>query len=247
MPLKEEFRRQGDFLFKYRSYLPIFILLIGLAVFLLELNKGRIFESSEFRTIQYLGLVVSLCGLFIRFLSIGYAAENTSGRNTSEGQIADTVNKTGLYSICRHPLYVGNFFMWLGIAIWTHNPWFVVCFILFYYLYYERIMYAEEEFLREKYGKEYVDWATVTPPFIPKLSSWKSSSSRFNFKKIIRQEKAGILNLFLVFFIFSLTANVFLDQGIEGVKSDIWTLLFGIALLYYILIKALQKLTKVLS
>ncbi len=247
MPLKEEFRSQGDFLFKYRSYLPIFILLIGLAVFMLELKNGRIFNSSEFRTIQFLGLGVSLFGLLIRFLSIGYAAENTSGRNTSEGQIADTVNKTGLYSICRHPLYVGNFFMWLGIAIWTYNAWFVVCFVLFYYLYYERIMYAEEEFLREKYGQEYVQWASVTPPFIPKLSSWKSSNSPFNFKKIIRQEKAGILNLFLVFFIFSLSANVYSGLGTEVISSDIWTLLFVAAFIYYVLIKGLQKLTQILE
>jgi hypothetical protein len=34
MALKEEFKIQGDFLFKYRSYLPLIILGVGLAVFI---------------------------------------------------------------------------------------------------------------------------------------------------------------------------------------------------------------------
>ena len=73
---------------------------------------------------------------------------NTSGRNTSEGQVADTINQTGMYSMVRHPLYVGNFIMWLGIALFTASIWFVLLFIAVYWLYYERIMYAEEQFMR---------------------------------------------------------------------------------------------------
>ena len=34
--------------------------------------------------------------------------KNTSGRNTHD-QVADSLNTSGIYSIVRHPLYVGNF------------------------------------------------------------------------------------------------------------------------------------------
>ena len=39
MALQEDMRQQGNWLFKYRSYLPLFILVIGLALYILkELN-----------------------------------------------------------------------------------------------------------------------------------------------------------------------------------------------------------------
>ena len=57
--------------------------------------------------------------------------------------------------------------MWLGAALLIANAWFVVVFILVYWVYYERIMYAEEQFLRRKFGTVYTDWAAHTPAFIP--------------------------------------------------------------------------------
>jgi len=82
-------------------------------------------------------------GLFIRAYAVGHTPANTSGRNTKE-QLADELNTTGIYSMVRHPLYLGNFFMWLGAAVLTKNGWFIVAFILLYWIYYERIMFAEE-------------------------------------------------------------------------------------------------------
>ena len=70
----------------------------------------------------------------------------------------------------RHPLYLGNFFMWLGVAMLTENTWFSIAFVLFYAFYYERIMYAEESFLRAKFGKTYLDWAAQVPAFIPSFT-----------------------------------------------------------------------------
>jgi hypothetical protein len=67
---------------------------------------------------------ISLIGLAVRIYTIDYTPDNTSGRNTSE-QVADTLNRTGIYSIIRHPLYVGIFLMWLGIAFVVQNFWFI--------------------------------------------------------------------------------------------------------------------------
>lgn len=91
-------------------------------------------------------------GLIVRVVTVGYTPANTSGRNT-ETQVADTVNQLGIYSTVRHPLYVGNFLMYLGLAMLTHNIWFVLIYILVFYLYYERIMFAEEQFLRKNLVK----------------------------------------------------------------------------------------------
>ncbi|MGC9453013.1 MAG: methyltransferase family protein, partial [Oceanipulchritudo sp.] len=49
----------------------------------------------------------------------------TSGRNTKQ-QVAYSLNTTGFYSVVRNPLYLGNFFMYLGIALFTHHWWLVL-------------------------------------------------------------------------------------------------------------------------
>lgn len=59
-------------------------------------------------------IAVSLFGLLIRAVTIGFTPKGTSGRNTKEGQVAEVLNTKGIYSVVRHPLYLGNYFMWLG-------------------------------------------------------------------------------------------------------------------------------------
>ena len=238
MPLREELRVQGDFLFKNRSFLPVLIIIPGLIVFIMGIPNFD--ESFSFQW-ELICLAIALIGLFIRFIAIGYSADNTSGRNTSEGQIADHINTTGPYSAVRHPLYLGNYFMWLGIACLTRNFWFVAAFTFVYWLYYERIMYAEEEYLRDKYGDRYADWASKVPAFIPKLGQWKKSHLSFSWIKIIRQEKAGILNLFLVIFIFKLLEAYFRHNDLMQVSRPWFYMLCG-SLLWYVLVKVIQKM-----
>ncbi len=245
MPLREEFKSQGDLLFKYRSFWPIIIILLGLFVFVRnQTSELQFFKGASEHGYWLFCIGISLFGLLIRIITIGYSSDNTSGRNTTEGQIADDVNSTGIYATVRHPLYVGNFFMWLGIACFTQTIWFIVAFVLMYWLYYERIMYAEEEFMRGKYGEAYVGWAKGTPAFIPALSKWKKPANTFSWIKIIRQEKAGILNLCIVVFVFIFIAG-YLKTGDFTLNKSFGILGFGLT--YYIIIKLIEKSTSLLK
>ena len=185
---------------------------------------------------EWVCIAIALSGFLVRFIAIGYSSDNTSGRNTAEGQIADSVNKTGFYSMCRHPLYLGNFLIWVGIAAFTQDLWFIVAFILAYWLYYERIMYAEETFLISKYGVN---------AFWPALGKWTKPKNSYSLVKIIRQEKAGLLNLFLVLFIFKQLALYFMEGSFE-VKMNFFTYAFAASIAWYIIIKLLQKTTNLL-
>ncbi|WP_292010435.1 isoprenylcysteine carboxylmethyltransferase family protein [Chryseobacterium sp.] len=132
MALKEELERQGNWLFKYRSFLPLSILMLGVLVLIQTSLKNS--DSVCTKYYEVLCLLVSTIGLVIRIYTVGYTPKNTSGRNTSEGQVAETLNTSGIYSIVRHPLYLGNFFMWLGPAMFTENIWFIISFVLFYWI-----------------------------------------------------------------------------------------------------------------
>ncbi|MFV0522626.1 MAG: methyltransferase family protein [Mangrovibacterium sp.] len=211
MTLQDKFESQGNWFFKRRSFLPLGILTIGIAMDInTELHpqlfaiKGSSYES-YYETIC---LLISLLGLYIRIYTVGYTPPNTSGRNTFKGQIADILNTTGMYSIVRHPLYVGNFLMWLGIAMITYNVWFIVIFCLSYWIYYERIMYAEEQFLKRKFKESYLKFAENVPTFTPRFHSFIKSDLPFNWKKVLLKEKNGFFALFLIFTIFDIVGEL---------------------------------------
>src|SRR5699024_7551111 len=211
MALQEEMERQGNWLFQHRSFLPIIPLIIAFVLYLRMKTYPEIFilEETRYELFYEMSAVfVSLLGFFVRVITIGFTPKNTSGRNTSEGQVADTLNTTGIYSTVRHPLYLGNFLMWLGIALWTGNFWFIIAFCLFYWVYYERIMFAEESFLRIKFGEEFLKWSEGTPAFIPKFRNYKKSFRAFNWRKVLRQEKNGLFALFLIFCLFNVIGEI---------------------------------------
>ena len=89
--------------------------------------------------------------LAIRWVTIAFVPGGTSGRNTL-GQRADQLNTSGMYSMVRNPLYVGNFVAILGVLICVKVWWLVAMFALLYWLYIERVIAVEEAFLEQKFG-----------------------------------------------------------------------------------------------
>lgn len=214
MALKEQMEKQGNWLFRFRGTLPIIILLFGIY----EYSQTQIyFQHTLLQTTPYeyiygiVCLAISVFGLGIRVYTVGHTPDKTSGRNVKE-QIAEVLNTTGIYSIVRNPLYVGNFFMWLGIGMITANFWFIIAFILFYWIYYERIIFTEEQFLSRKFGEEYDQWAAKTPCFIPSMRYANQPSTKFSWYKVIMKEKNGLVAILMIFSALDLF-DAFLSGG----------------------------------
>ena len=128
MALKNEFEVAGNWLFKYRSYIPCLIIPFLLYSILTPLD---IYIQKK---LFYTGLTISYIGECIRIYTIAYVPAGTSGRNTKQ-QFATSLNKFGIYSIVRHPLYLGNFLIFLGPFIYTGNIYGISIFILFFCIY----------------------------------------------------------------------------------------------------------------
>jgi protein-S-isoprenylcysteine O-methyltransferase Ste14 len=189
MAMIEELERSGNWLFRGRSYFPL--ALYALMAVVIGMKWDPLFR--EFDTdIALCCIAVSMLGLVIRALTIGYTPRGTSGRNTKAGQVAEVLNTKGMYSLVRHPLYLGNFFMWLGIMIYVGNLWFTVVCCLLYWLYYERIMFAEEGYLRVKFGQSYLDWSVDVPSFWPRNLKWKSPDVDFSVRNVLKREYNGL-------------------------------------------------------
>jgi protein-S-isoprenylcysteine O-methyltransferase Ste14 len=241
MALTNEFKKQGGFLFKNRSYLPLIFLLIGLGVHIYGKIQNPEIESAIDEYYEFICLGVSLMGLVIRILTVGFTPKNTSGRNTKMGQVADELNTTGMYSIIRHPLYLGNFLMWLGVAMLTANLWFIISFIFLFWLYYERIMYAEESFLIEKFGgDDYLIWSSLTPAFVPSFKKIIMPKYSFSIMKILKKEKNGMAAIFLLFWLFEWFEGI-IAYPHTYLITDFWFYAAISTSVLYLILKILKK------
>ena len=241
MALQTEFKTQGNFLFRNRSYLPLLFLIAGLTVSLYgEYHNRGGTENVMMEHWEVICLFICLFGFFIRVKTVGHAPKNTSGRNTKQGQIADELNTTGMYSLVRHPLYLGNFFMWLGIAMLAENLWFTIAFILLYIVYYERIMYAEEMFLTEKFKEAYTEWSNSTPAIIPNIKYYKKAKHSFNWKKVLKKEKNGFAAIFALIWLFEWSGDA-MEHGITYFAPDGWFYAAICSGILYFILKVLKK------
>jgi len=246
MGLQENLEKQGMWLFRYRSNIPFLILFLGVIVFIYtEIHPGKYFVKNGAIDHYYIYfcLFVSLSGLFIRVITVGYTPANTSGRNTKTQQ-ADTLNTSGIYSLVRHPLYLGNFFMWLGPVLLTGHFWFVLAVSLFYWIYYERIMFSEEQYLRRKFGETFITWSDEVPGFIPRFRGYRKPELPFSWRKVLKKEKNGLAAVFLIFAALDITAKL-LDKE----NSLNWFLISGCigTLLFYVVLKYLKYNTGILN
>jgi Putative protein-S-isoprenylcysteine methyltransferase len=223
----------GHVLFRWRSY----VLLVFLPLFLWAAWDGETIEAQWGdgigQTVELLAILLVILGEAIRIGTVGFVPAGTSGRNTEPGQVAQTLNTTGFYSVTRNPLYLGNCLMYLGAALFTQHLWIVAVLGLTLILYYERIIAAEESFLVEKFGQPYRDWAANTPAFLPRLRGWQAPGMPFALKTVIRREHASIFGGFVILYLIELGLHN-LPEGADGMAPG-WHWLLGLGVVLELL------------
>ncbi len=242
MKLADHFTRSGDFFFRWRSYLPLLLL----PVFILGVvDAGRRPAASGpwVRAWPWACLVVSLAGLALRALTIGSGPAGTSERSTVDPR-ASVLMTDGPYSLVRHPLYLGNTLVALGLAL-VPGAWYVpVIVVLASLLYHERIAAREERFLEERFGDEFRRWADAVPAMVPAWGRCRPSPGRFRWRRVAGREFHGLLVIGAGFFLldlgcrFAATGRVSLDPA--------WTALACATVLIYIVMAAVKRTTRLL-
>jgi protein-S-isoprenylcysteine O-methyltransferase Ste14 len=236
MSLRNQLEKSGAWLFRHRSYLPLALI----PLFLASLASFRYFGGSHIlnELWQVFCLFVSLIGLALRILVVGHDPKGTSGRDTRE-QVASSLTTSGVYSLVRHPLYLGNYLVVAGFALWPHQWWLILSVSCVYALYYERIMLAEEAFLRQQFGEDFEKWAAKTPAFFPKCRGWIPSEVPFCFRTVAQREYNAAFLIVSVFFLFDLIGDSLVERRLQ--VDHLW---FGILLVGFILFATLRSLKK---
>jgi len=244
MALREDLEKQGAWLFKWRSYLPL--LLIPLFAIALKNSEfiERVFGDDIGDLWESIAVIVSFLGLAIRCFTVGYVPRGTSGRNT-QSQVAEMLNTTGMYSITRNPLYLGNFIIIFGITLFIQVWWLALIVWAGFWFYYERIIFAEEEFLRSKFGSEFIAWAQRTPMVIPNFKNWRKLSLPFSFKTVLRREFSTYFAIVAVYFFLEIAGTIFTEKRFSVGHS--WLIFFFVNMAIYFTLLILKKKTNILD
>ena len=242
MPMIEEMHSAGNWLFRWRSYLPLltFVLISGAFE-----QFAYPFGSHHWDQVWELCcLGISLAGLLLRLLIVGFTPPGTSGRNTRR-QVADQLNTTGLYSIVRNPLYLANFLVGFGPTLLLRVWWVPVIYALLFMLYYERIIFAEEMFLREKFGPAYLEWAVRTPAFFPRFSNWQPPRQPFNWRQVLRREHQTLFLIVCIFYLVELAGEWRLGHSL--LDDGLWNVIALAGLGLFLAIRGLRRYTDILK
>jgi len=243
MAFINSFEKEGNYLFRHRGEIPVILFVLAIPVVFFTTTENISEQWLNF--ITWGAIFLSFLGFVIRAIAIATTPKGTSGRNTKEGQVAESLNTTGIYSVVRHPLYLGNYFMWIGIVIYTFNLSFVIIVTLAFWLYYERIMFAEERFLERKFGDSYMNWANRTSGFLPEFSSYVSNVVPFSFRSVLRREYSGILATVVGFAFIDDLRRYFETK--EFILYTPWHYAVMVSLVLVIILRSLKHYTSVLQ
>jgi protein-S-isoprenylcysteine O-methyltransferase Ste14 len=112
------------------------------------------------------GAAVAAVGLLVR----AWAA----GTIHKERQLTTS----GPYAFTRNPLYVGSFFIGLGVTVAGGHWIWAALFVVFFVGVYARTMAVEAARLTELYGDRYRDYARSVPAFLPRITPYRPAGGQ---------------------------------------------------------------------
>lgn len=242
MKLLDQLVQDGDRLFRGRSYLPLLMVPVFIAGVITTAPPFST-RASE-RTWEYLSVAVALAGFGLRLWAVGSAPSGTSERSTTNPR-ASQLRTTGVYSIIRHPLYVANALMALGLSLFPGVWYLPVILVLAAWLYYERIAIREEEFLSGRFGAEFEAWSSRVPACWPSFGAYRPSVQAYSWKKVLRHEFHGLLVIAAGAFVFDALQE---SLRARSWRVDVpWAWFFAASAALFVIFAALKRGTRVLE
>src|SRR5215831_9809219 len=145
--------RLGAILFRNRSWLPVPFVLVAL------LAPGRPTWVN-----WAAGGVLIVFGEWIRLAGVAAAGTVTRRRSRDVQRLVTY----GIFGWTRNPLYVGNFYIWMGFVVISGVLWFLPLAVALFAIEYSLIVAYEEGVLESIFGAEYLRFKQSTPRWIPR-------------------------------------------------------------------------------
>ena len=177
-----------NFFFSNRSFTPVPIALL-------------IIYLSNLSVLYFVyGVILVLIGESIRINAVSHAGGITRTMNVG----APSLCTSGLYSMTRNPLYLGNMIIYLGIVLIAGGEHvFIMGGIVFLYFTFQYMMIIslEEETLKKLFGDEYISYMQNVPRLFPKFTPWTGGLNVHrpsSLYKTLKTEKRTLQNIILI-------------------------------------------------
>ena len=140
------------------------------------------------------GSVLIVIGQAIRFWAAGYLEKNVR------------LARGGPYRLVRHPLYVGSFFMGLGLAVSVEYAlWWTIVYLLLFLGFFLPAIHVEELRLQSIFGPEYQDLMVEVPGLVPRIGrrpprSAPAETHAFSWLRVVgnREMRSAVAMLALI-------------------------------------------------
>ena len=148
--------------------LSVWILILSIAIgYSLSFSIGstKIGRLNHWDTFFIIGAILVLIGLIIRINSILTLKQHFT-YTVTEIESHEIIEK-GLYKYIRHPGYLGQLIIFLGISTSLANWLSVLLMILSVLIGYSYRITIEEQFMKQQLGQKYLDYQKRTKRLIP--------------------------------------------------------------------------------
>jgi protein-S-isoprenylcysteine O-methyltransferase len=126
-------------------------------------------STKEHLWISHCGLLLTLSGEVIRKLAMITAGQNFSHRVEFKKERGHSLVTHGVYSLWRHPSYLGWLLWSIGTQLILMNPICIIGYSLASWSFFKSRIREEESILIEFFGDEYREYMKRVPPGIPFL------------------------------------------------------------------------------
>lgn len=172
----------GKIIFRLRSIAPVAVILVVVPM----TWRSHVNALPGDALLNWVGLGLAVFGQVIRLFTIASVPKNTSLQ--SRTMQAASLNTTGPYAVVRHPLYLGNYFITVGMLCIAHEPWAWALGVAYLVGSQWLIARTEDALLREKFGAQFDTWSKEVHSIWPRLSHLKDVTGPFEWKRTIQRE-----------------------------------------------------------
>nr|CAG4638704.1 EOG090X0CFU [Cyclestheria hislopi] len=125
--------------------------------------------------ISYVGIMICLGGEVIRKTAMLTAGSNFDHLIRTRKEEDHKLVTTGIYSLSRHPSYVGWFYWSVGTQFILCNPLCLIAYALASWRFFHDRVYEEEATLLYFFGKEYAVYQSKVPTGLPFINGYQMS------------------------------------------------------------------------
>jgi hypothetical protein len=103
-------------------------------------------------------------------------------------------------------------------------------------------MFAEEFYLRGKFGNAFEQWAERTPAFVPDLRRWRPPDLPFSLKNVLRREYNNFFSVVLMLCVLHSVGRYFAEGHFQ--LDPGWTIFLGVGFAIWIVLRTIKRNTE---